>query len=52
VYFYQSIPKSIENFINSGLINVNDIKQLWETQDKKIVTAMGINAYPDGGVMV
>ena len=38
--------------INSGLINVNDIKQLWETQDKKIVTAMGINAYPDGGVMV
>ena len=41
--------------INSGLINVNDIKQLWETQDKKILTAVGMvknDACPDGGVMV
>jgi hypothetical protein len=28
--------------INSGLVNVNDINQLLETQDKKIVTAMGM----------
>ena len=41
--------------INSGLINVNDINQLLGTQDKKILTAVGMvknDACPDGGVMV